>query len=96
MSFELSLIIRDQSYICISTSFLFSVSQLLPPIAHDTYLNDLLEDWTASTKDKLVSFELSLIIRDQSYICISSLLVEIFEHQLQKHYHYHSNTTKYI
>ena len=68
MSFELSLIIRDQSYIYISTSFLFSVSQLLLPIAHDTYLNDLLEDWTASTKDKLVSFELSLIIRDQSYI----------------------------
>ena len=28
-------------------------------------LNDLLEDWTASTEDNLVSFELSLIIRNQ-------------------------------
>ena len=83
MSFELSLIIRDQSYIYISTSFLFSVSQLLPPIAHDTYLNDLLEDWTASTEDNFVSFKLSLIIRDQRDICVSPLLVEIFKHQLE-------------
>ena len=27
-------------------------------------LNDLLEDWTASTEENLVSFELSLIIRN--------------------------------
>ena len=36
--------------------------------------NDLL-----STEDNLVSFELSLITRDQRDVCISSLLVEIFE-----------------
>ena len=46
-------------------------------------INDLLEDRTASTEDNLVSFELSLIIRDQRDVCISSLLVEIFEHHLE-------------
>ena len=44
-------------------------------------VNDLLEDWTASTEDNLVSFELSLIIRDQGYVGIPSLMEEIFEHQ---------------
>ena len=46
-------------------------------------VNDLLEDWTAGNEDNLVSFELSLIIRDQRDVCISSLMVEIFEKQLE-------------
>ena len=46
-------------------------------------VNDLLKDWTAGTEDNLVSFELSFIIRDQRDVCISSLLVEIFEHHLE-------------
>ena len=46
-------------------------------------VNDLLKDWTAGTEDNLVSFELSFIIRDQRDVCISSLLVEIFEQPLE-------------
>ena len=46
-------------------------------------VNDLLKNWTARTENNLVSFELSLIIRDQRDVRISSLLVEIFEHQLE-------------
>ena len=46
-------------------------------------VNDFLKNWTASTENNLVSFELSLIIRDQGDICISFFLVEIFEHQLK-------------
>ena len=46
-------------------------------------VNDLLKNWTASSENNLVSFELSLIIRDQRDVCISSLLEEIFEHHLE-------------
>ena len=42
-----------------------------------------LKDWTASTKDNLVSFELNLIITDQGYIRVSVFFIEIFEHQLK-------------
>ena len=31
-------------------------------------VDDLLKNWTASTENNLVSFELSLIVRDQGYI----------------------------
>ena len=44
-------------------------------------VNDLLENWTASTENNLVSFELNLIITDQGDIRMPSLLIEIFEHQ---------------
>ena len=46
-------------------------------------LNDLLEDWTASTEDNFVGFKLSLIISDQRDIWMTSLLIEIFEHKLE-------------
>ena len=46
-------------------------------------VNDLLKDWTASTEDNLVGFELNLIIRDQRDVCKFSLLEEIFEHHLE-------------
>ena len=46
-------------------------------------VQESLKDRTESTEDNLVSFELSLIIRDQHDVCISSLLGEIFEDQLE-------------
>ena len=46
-------------------------------------LNDILEDRTASTEDKLVSLEQSLIVRDQRHIGVSSLLVEISKDVLE-------------
>ena len=46
-------------------------------------VNDLFENWTASTQNNLVSLELSLIITDQGYVRMSLFIVEFFEHQLK-------------
>ena len=46
-------------------------------------VNNLLQNWTGSTENNLVSLKLSLIITDQGYIIIFSFLVKIFEQQLK-------------
>ena len=46
-------------------------------------VDDLLKNWTASSENKLVSLELSLIITDQGYIRMFLFFIEIFEHQLK-------------
>ena len=46
-------------------------------------VDDLLKNWTASSENNLVSFELSLIITDQGHIRILPFFIEIFEHQLK-------------
>ena len=47
------------------------------------FAKEYLQDWTASTEENLVSFGLSLMIRDQRDVCISSFLEEISEHHLE-------------
>ena len=46
-------------------------------------VNDLLKNWTGSTENNPVSFELSLIIRDQSNIRVSAVTIKILEHKLK-------------
>ena len=48
-----------------------------------TLITRILDTLALSTEDNLVSFKLSSIIRDQRDVCVSSQLVEIFEHQLE-------------
>ena len=40
-------------------------------------VDDFLKNWTASTENNLMSFELSLIIRDQGHIRVFSFLVKL-------------------
>ena len=46
-------------------------------------VNDHLKNWTASTENNLVGFELSLILTHKSEISQSFLLIKISEHQPQ-------------
>ena len=46
-------------------------------------VNDFLKNWTASTENNLVDFELSLTEFDQGHIRIPPFFIEVFEHQLK-------------
>ena len=46
-------------------------------------IKDLLKNWTGSTENNPVSFELSLIIRDQSNIRVSAVTIKILEDKLK-------------
>ena len=46
-------------------------------------VDDFLKNWTASTENNFVGFELSLIITDQGHIRILPFFIEIFEHRLK-------------
>ena len=59
-------------------------------------INDLLENWTTSTENNPVSSKLSLIIRDESDVRVSALMVKISQHQLKMFWECFPGQTAFI